>query len=56
MDKRNIIRAASSSPFWALMTHEEKLEYLEEFEILHSETRLPSASEVIRFGEIADYI
>ena len=56
MNKKNIIRTASSSPFWSLMTHEEKLQYLEEFEILYSETRLPSVSEVIRFGGIADYL
>lgn len=56
MNRLFIIETAERTPYWEFMNSEEKLEYLEEFEILYSETRLPSVSEVIRFGGIADYI
>ena len=56
MDRKNLIRTASRSPFWVMMTHEEKLEYLEEMQAMYSETRPLSSQEAIRLGGMADYM
>ena len=56
MNRKELIRTASSSPFWVIMTHEEKLEYIEEMQAMYSETRPLSLQEAVKLGGMADYL
>ena len=58
MKKKELIRIVAKSPIWTMgiMTHEEKLEYLEEMQAMYSETRPLSSQEAIRLGGMADYM
>lgn len=53
LSKKEIVKGLKQSPFWVFMTHEERLETIEDFEnsrvSLHTE-------EAVRLGSLADYL